>query len=68
MSAVADLVEDLTARLPRLHVLATSREPLWVVDEVNYRLAPLPEADAVRLFQERAGARAQASLDGDRAR
>ena len=67
VSAVAELVEDLTARLPRLHVLATSREPLWVVDEVNYRLAPLPEADAVRLFQERAGARAQASLDGDRA-
>jgi predicted ATPase len=67
VSAVAELVEDLTARLPRLHVLATSREPLWVVDEVTYRLAPLPEADAVRLFQERAGARAQASLDGDRA-
>jgi predicted ATPase len=67
VSAVADLVEDLTARLPRLHVLATSREPLWVGDEVNYRLAPLPEADAVRLFQARAGARAQASLDSDRA-
>ena len=67
VAAVAELVEDLTSRLPRLHVLATSREPLWAVDEVNYRLAPLPEADAVRLFQERAGARAQASLDGDRA-
>jgi predicted ATPase len=67
VSAVAELVEDLTARLPRFHVLATSREPLWVVDEMNYRLAPLPEADAVRLFQERAGARARASLDGDRA-
>ncbi len=38
------------------------------MDEVNYRLARLPEADAVSLFQERAGARAQASLDGDRAR
>jgi predicted ATPase len=67
VSAVAELVEDLTARLPRLSVLATSREPLWVVDEVNYRLAPLPEAEAVRLFQERAGAGAQASLDSDRA-
>jgi predicted ATPase len=67
VSAVAELVEDLTARLPRLHVLATSREPLWVVDEVNHRLPPLPEADAVRLFQERAGSRAQGSLDGDRA-
>jgi predicted ATPase len=63
VSAVAELVEHLTARLPRLRVLATSREPLWVVDEVNHRLAPLPEADAVRLFQERAGALGQASLD-----
>jgi predicted ATPase len=67
VSAVAELVEDLTARLPRLRVLATSREPLWVVDEVNYRLAPLPEADAVRLFQERAGAVAHAALGSDRA-
>jgi non-specific serine/threonine protein kinase len=67
VSAVAELVEDLTARLPRLHVLATSREPLWVVDEVNHRLAPLPEADAVQLFQERAGNVAQAALDSDTA-
>jgi predicted ATPase len=73
--AVADLVEELSARLPRLRVLATSREPLWVVDELSYRLAPLPVAGpgastaeidaspAVLLFRERAGARTQASLD-----
>ena len=79
VSSVADLVEGLTARLPRLRVLATSREPLWVVDELSYRLAPLSvvsrdassaEIDAspaVRLFRERAGARTQASLDTDRA-
>jgi predicted ATPase len=79
ISAVADLVEGLTMRLPRLRVLATSREPLWVVDEVTYRLAPLPVVDsgasreeidaspAVRLFRERAGARTHAALDGDRA-
>jgi predicted ATPase len=54
-------------------------EPLWVLDEVSYRLAPLPvvgldasraEIDAspaVRLFRERAGARTQALLDTDRA-
>ena len=77
VSAVADLVEGLTARLPRLRVLATSREPLWVLDELSYRLAPLPvvgrdassaEIDAspaVRLFRERAGARTRASLDTD---
>lgn len=79
VSAVADLVEGLTAGLPRLRVLATSREPLWVVDELSYRLAPLPvvgpdascaEIDAspaVRLFRERAGARTRASLDTERA-
>jgi predicted ATPase len=77
VSEVADLVEGLTARLPRLRVLATSREPLWALDELSYRLAPLPvvgrdasRADidaspAVRLFRERAGARTQASLDTD---
>ena len=79
VSAVAELVEGLTARLPRLRVLATSREPLWVLDELSYRLAPLPvvrpdasreEIDAspaVCLFRERAGAATQVSLDSDRA-
>jgi predicted ATPase len=79
VSAVADLVEGLTARLPRLRVLATSREPLWTLDELSYRLTPLAVVDrdasraeidaspAVRLFRERAGARTQASLDTDRA-
>lgn len=41
VAAAADLVDALTARLPRLRVLATSREPLWVQDELSYRLAPL---------------------------
>jgi predicted ATPase len=79
VSAVAQLVEELIARLPRLHVLATSREPLWVMDELNHRLAPLTVAGtdaalaeidacpAVRLFRERAGDRTHPSLDTDRA-
>jgi len=79
VSAVADLVDALTARLPRLRVLATSREPLWIDGEVTYRLAPLsvagPDASledvaaspAVRLFRERAGTRAQGALDTERA-
>ena len=79
LSAVADLVEGLTARLPRLRVLATSRETLWALDELSYRLEPLAvvgrdasraEIDAnpaVRLFRERAGTRTQASLDTDHA-
>jgi predicted ATPase len=78
-SAVADLVDALTPRLPRLRVLATSREPLWVEGEVTYRLEALsvvgPNAsaeevagsDAVRLFRERAGARTRDSLGTDRA-
>jgi predicted ATPase len=77
VSAVADLVDGLTARLPRLRVLATSREPLWAVDELSYRLEPLPVAGrdatraeigaspAVRLFRERAGSRTQTSIDTD---
>jgi predicted ATPase len=80
VSAVADLVDELTARLPRLRVLATSREPLWIDREVTYRLAPLsvvgPDASseevlaspAVQLFRERAGARARGALDTEHAR
>ncbi len=80
VSAVADLVEALTARLPRLRVLATSREPLWIDGEVTYRLAPLavvgPDASleevaaspAVQLFRERAATRARGALDTEQAR
>ena len=74
--AVADLVDALTARLPRLHILATSREPLWVNGEVSHRLEPLSlplagadvsldEIDAspaVQLFRERVGVRHAESL------
>jgi predicted ATPase len=79
VSAVADLLDGLTARLPRLRVLATSREPLWIDGEVTYRLAPLavvgPDASleealaspAVQLFRERAGTRARGALDSERA-
>ena len=71
VDAVAELVDALTARLPRLHILATSREPLWVDGEVSQRLAPLSlplagtdvslgEIDAspaVQLFRARMGVR-----------
>ncbi len=79
VSAVADLAAALTARLPRLRVLATSREPLWIDGEVTYRLAPLAvvgpdasleevaESAAVQLFRERAGARARGAFDTERA-
>jgi non-specific serine/threonine protein kinase len=51
VSAVADLVDTLTLRLPRLRVLATSREPLWIDGEVTHRLDPLAADAAVELFR-----------------
>jgi predicted ATPase len=79
VSAVADLVDALTVRLPRLRVLATSREPLWIDGEMTYRLAPLPVVGAeasieevsaspsVQLFKQRAGTRGRGVLDAERA-
>ncbi|WP_460766786.1 BTAD domain-containing putative transcriptional regulator, partial [Nocardiopsis nanhaiensis] len=67
---VADLVTALLSRLPRLRILATSREPLGVPGEVLHAVHPLPvppaDADpahvrrssAVRLFVTRAAASA----------
>ncbi len=54
--AVAELVDELRARCPRVAVLATSREPLGVRDERVRPLAPLAEADAVALFSDLASA------------
>jgi predicted ATPase len=50
-AAVAAIVAS-----PGAHVLATSRESLGLAEEQVFALAPLPEADAVRLFAERAAA------------
>jgi predicted ATPase len=66
VSAVADLASALTARLPRLRVLATSREPLWIDGEVTHRLLPLAANAAVELFRERAGTRSR-DIDAARA-
>jgi predicted ATPase len=66
VSAVADLVDTLTLRLPRLRVLATSREPLWIDSEVTYRLDPLAADAAIELFRERAGTRSR-DVDTERA-
>jgi predicted ATPase/DNA-binding CsgD family transcriptional regulator len=67
VTACAELVRELTSACPRLHVLATSREPLAVEGETTFGVAPLgvpdPGArsartvaatDAGRLFEVRA--------------
>jgi predicted ATPase/DNA-binding SARP family transcriptional activator len=52
----AALLSELLAACPRLRVLATSRERLRLATEQVVPLEPLPDADAVELFRERAEA------------
>ncbi|MCA2223030.1 BTAD domain-containing putative transcriptional regulator [Nonomuraea aurantiaca] len=63
VEAAAELVDQLLGRLPRLRILATSREPLAITGEALCHLGPLDvprdsaaaaEAEAVRLFVDRA--------------
>ena len=46
----------LAAAAPSVRVLVTSREPLRVAVEREYRLQPLPESPAVEMFRQRADA------------
>jgi predicted ATPase/DNA-binding SARP family transcriptional activator len=52
----APLVSELLRAAPGLVVLVTSRTPLRLSGEHQYRVEPLPLADAVRLFATRARA------------
>ena len=52
----APALAELVAAAPRLRLLVTSRAPLHLSGEREYPLEPLPDADAVRLFVERARA------------
>jgi predicted ATPase/DNA-binding SARP family transcriptional activator len=56
VAGAAALAESLLTACPRLRVLATSREPLGVPGEVLHPVDALAEADAVRLFADRAAA------------
>ncbi len=58
VALAAEIAEDLVGRSPGLRVLTTSREPLMIVGEVLWPLAPLQLHDAVTLFVERAHAAA----------
>ncbi|WP_258905617.1 BTAD domain-containing putative transcriptional regulator [Actinokineospora sp. UTMC 2448] len=54
VDAAAHLVDAVLARCPGLRVLATSREPLAITGEAVLAVGPLPEADALALFADRA--------------
>ncbi|QIB43989.1 BTAD domain-containing putative transcriptional regulator [Streptomyces aureoverticillatus] len=56
LDPVADLVAHLLRKAPHLHILTTSQEPLALTAETLETVAPLPEAEALRLFEERATA------------
>ncbi|MGW6536924.1 AfsR/SARP family transcriptional regulator [Streptomyces sp. NPDC055011] len=58
VDAAAVLAARLLAAAPGLRVLATSQEPLGLNGETVVLVEPLAEADAVRLFAERAAASA----------
>ncbi|HKA03565.1 MAG TPA: BTAD domain-containing putative transcriptional regulator, partial [Acidimicrobiales bacterium] len=51
---VARCSRELLEACPTLRILATSREALGVIGEARYEVLPLPLADAVELFTERA--------------
>jgi non-specific serine/threonine protein kinase len=61
IEAAARLVEALLRACPGVSILATSRESLHIMGETTWRVATLPEADAVQLFADRA--RAASGLD-----
>ena len=52
----ARLVDRILADCPRLHIVATSREPLGVRGEAAMRVPSLDERDAIQLFVDRAQA------------
>jgi predicted ATPase/DNA-binding SARP family transcriptional activator len=52
----AQKLGDLCARLPRLNLLVTSREPLHLAGEREYPVPPLREREAVAFFGDRARA------------
>jgi predicted ATPase/DNA-binding SARP family transcriptional activator len=53
-AAVAEVAEYLLAECPVLSLLATSRESLGVEGEQSWPVPPLHDADAIRLFEDRA--------------
>ena len=66
LDGVAELATRLLDHAPALRVVATSQAPLGLDGEAVYLLDPLPLADSVALFADRAvRMRRQFALDGD---
>jgi predicted ATPase len=57
-------IADLLVAAPGIAVLATSREPMRIAGEHEFRIRPLAEAPAVELFRQRAQA-ARYDFDAD---
>ena len=55
MGSASDIAA-LAAAAPSMQMLVTSREPLRIAVEREFRLLPLPESPAVELFRQRADA------------
>ncbi|GHB10597.1 AfsR family transcriptional regulator [Streptomyces clavifer] len=56
VDAAAALTELLLRTAPGLRVLATGQQPLGLAGEAVFLVEPLPPADAVRMFMDRAAA------------
>src|SRR6185436_7572454 len=56
IAACAEVARSLLLRCPRLHILATSREPLGVAGERVWPVPPIAPEEAAQLFAERAAA------------
>ncbi|MDB1089989.1 BTAD domain-containing putative transcriptional regulator [Streptomyces sp. ACA25] len=58
IDSAADVIRRILAAAPGLSVLATSREPIGLAGETVWAVPPLRQADAERLFAQRAAAAA----------
>jgi len=56
IAPAAELARTLLVRCPRLHILATSREPLGIAGEHVWPIPPITPDEAAQLFIERAAA------------